>query len=616
MSTTAHVITPAETAAPGISATTLAAAFQATVADRGDRLALHAFGEHKDLTWNQYAAAVEEVATGLADLGVSRGDTVAIMLPNSPEFHIVDMAVLHLGAVPFSIYLTSAPDQINFLFENAENKIVVTNSEFLDVLERTAPTHVHTVVVADSNPDANVQSLRHASVVSLADLRTRRPLDFDFKSRWNSVESTDLATLIYTSGTTGDPKGVELTHANLMFVMHTCNLRFPFVVEGAAISYLPTAHAADRVFSHYLSTVTGWPVTTVRDTTQVFGAVAEARPVWFLGVPRIWEKLRAGLLGRFDALPAEQRDATRVAVEAATRKVQHEQTTGRTAPDHLDEQAIDVDQQIFAALRAQLGFDRVELLMTGAAPIASAVHEFFLALGLPLQEGFGMSETGALGFTNVPDDIRVGKVGLAQPGTEAKLADDGELLLRGPHVMRGYRKAPERTAEAIDSEGWLHTGDIAVIDDDGWVSIVDRKKELIINASGKNMSPVNIEGKLKSASPLIGQACVVGDRRPYNVALIVLDPDAAAVFARAHGLDGSTIPELIEDSRLQTAISDALAEANSHLSRIEQVKAYRILDAEWMPDSDELTPTMKLKRRVVADKYSSVIDEIYRMSAR
>ena len=614
MSTTAHVITPSGTAAPGVSAATLAAAFQATVSDRGDRLALRAFGEHRDLTWNQYAEAVEEVATGLAALGVVRGDTVAIMLPNSPEFHIIDMAVLHLGAVPFSIYLTSAPSQINFLFDNAENKIVVTNNEFLDVLERTAPTHVHTVVIADSLP--TVERLGDASVIALADLRTRRPSDFDFESRWKAVESTDLATLIYTSGTTGDPKGVELTHANLMFVMHTCNLRFPFVVEGAAISYLPTAHAADRVFSHYLSTVTGWPVTTVRDTTQVFGAVAEARPVWFLGVPRIWEKLRSALLARFDALPAEQRDATLAAVEAAIRDVQHEQTTGRTAPDQLDEQTLQTDQKIFAALRAQLGLDRVELLMTGAAPIATAVHEFFLALGLPLQEGFGMSETGALGFTNVPNDIRVGKVGLAQPGTEAKLADDGELLLRGPHVMRGYRKAPERTAEAIDKEGWLHTGDIAVIDDEGWVSIVDRKKELIINASGKNMSPVNIEGKLKSASPLIGQACVVGDRRPYNVALLVLDPDAAAVFARTNGLDGSTIPELIEDSRLQTAISAAVAEANSHLSRIEQVKAYRILDAEWLPDSDELTPTMKLKRRVVADKYSSVIDEIYRSSAR
>ena len=614
MSTTAHAMTPAGTAAPGLGAATLAEAFQKTVADRGDRLALRAFGEHQDLTWNQYAAAVEEVATGLAALGVARGDTVAIMLPNSPEFHIVDMAVLHLGAVPFSIYLTSAPDQINFLFENADNKIVVTNAEFLGVLAQTAPAHVHTVVVADSDPD--VQSLGEISVVPLAEVRTRRPAEFDFESRWKAVESTDLATLIYTSGTTGDPKGVELTHANLMFVMHTCNVRFPFVVDGAAISYLPTAHAADRVFSHYLSTVTGWPVTTVRNTAEVFAAVAQARPVWFLGVPRIWEKLRAGLLGRFDALPAEQRDATNAAVEAAVRKVRNEQTAGRPAADEASDQARAEERQIFAELRSQLGFDRVELLMTGAAPIATAVHEFFLALGLPLQEGFGMSETGALGFTNVPDDIRVGKVGLAQPGTEAKLADDGELLLRGPHVMRGYRKAPERTAEAIDSEGWLHTGDIAVIDDEGWVAIVDRKKELIINASGKNMSPVNIEGKLKSASPLIGQACVVGDRRPYNIALLVLDPDAAAMFARANGVDGSTIHELIEDARLQSVISDAVAQANSQLSRIEQVKAYRILDSEWMPDSDELTPTMKLKRRVVADKYSSVIDEIYRMSAR
>ncbi|MFE0750789.1 AMP-dependent synthetase/ligase [Gordonia sp. NPDC058843] len=605
----------APVAAPGISATTLVGAFQATAASRPDSTALSAFGEERSLTWSEYRTAVEEVAAGLADLGVGHGDTVAIMLPNSPEFHIVDMAVLHLGATPFSIYLTSAPDQISYLFDNAGNAVVVADSAFLDILQRTAAPAVRHIVVTNPAGESMVHDNGPATITPLDELRSRRPAGFDFEKTWLSVRADDLATLIYTSGTTGDPKGVELTHANLMFVMYTCNLRFPFAVDGAAISYLPTAHAADRVFSHYLATVTGWPITTVRDATTVFGAVAEAHPTWFLGVPRIWEKLRAGLLARFSALPDGPRDATSAALEAAIRLVQIEQRREPVPADLQDAVSV-ADERIFADLRAQLGLDRVALLMTGAAPIAPAVHEFFLALGLPLQEGFGMSETGALGFTNIPSDIRVGKVGLAQPGTEAKLADDGELLLRGPHVMRGYRKAPEKTAEAIDEFGWLHTGDIAQIDDDGWVTIIDRKKELIINAAGKNMSPVNIEGTLKSASPLIGQACVVGDRRPYNIALIVLDPDAARTFAAAHGLADATPSALVGNESLRTEIDDAVARANAQLSRVEQVKHYRLLADEWLPDSEELTPTMKLKRRGVATKYAGVIEDIYSSTAR
>ncbi|MBD0021800.1 MULTISPECIES: AMP-dependent synthetase/ligase [Gordonia] len=642
---TRSVAETAAVAAPGIDATTLPAAFQATVAARGDEPALIAFGasgatggagasgatggagasgatggagasgatgdfrENRTLSWNDYATAVEEVASGLAALGVTGGDTVAIMLPNSPEFHIVDMAVLHLGATPFSIYLTSAPAQIDFLFSNAGNHVVVAQQRFLDVLGRTAVDGLRHIVVTDADTGLP-ERIGAAEVTSMSSVRASKPSYFDFTSTWRAVKDSDLATLIYTSGTTGDPKGVELTHANLMFVMHTCNVRFPFAAEGAAISYLPTAHAADRVFSHYLATVTGWPITAVDDATTVFAAVAAARPTWFLGVPRIWEKLRAALLARFNALPDESRAATLGAIEAATERVWLQQKN-EPVPDELSAKAAVFDEKIFGPLRVQLGLDRVTLLMTGAAPIAPAVHAFFLALGLPLQEGFGMSETGALGFTNIVTDIRIGKVGLAQPGTEATLADDGELLMRGPHVMRGYRKAPEKTAEAVDEQGWLHTGDIAVIDDDGWVSIVDRKKELIINAAGKNMSPVNIEGALKSASPLIGQACVIGDRRPYNVALLVLDPDSAKVFAAQHGLDDASPAALVSNPDLVRLIDEAVTAANENLSRVEQIKRYRLLGDEWLPDSAELTPTMKLKRRGVSAKYAALIDDIY-----
>ncbi|MFI9411401.1 AMP-dependent synthetase/ligase [Nocardia gamkensis] len=606
------VETAAPGAAPGISAATLPQAFQATVAERGDRAALVAHGENRTLSWYDYAAAVEEVATGLAALGVGRGDTVAIMLSNSPEFHIVDMAALHLGAIPFSIYLTSSPEQITYLFDNAGNTVLVAEERFLDVIARTSTPILKHVVVKDGDRSGTVGN---ADVLSLAELRNRRHNGFDFTRTWQAVQPSDIAILIYTSGTTGAPKGVELTHANLMFVMHSCNIRFPFDPEGAAISYLPTAHAADRVFSHYLATVTGWPITTVRDATTVFAAVAEARPSWFLGVPRIWEKLRGALLTRFSALPDEQRAATVGAVDAAIAAVRLEQERS-DLPTSLLAQVAAAEEQIFRPLRKQLGFDRVALLMTGAAPIAPAVHEFFLAIGLPLQEGFGMSETGALGFTNLTTDIRIGKVGLAQPGTEAVLAADGELLLRGPHVMRGYRKDPVRTAEAIDPQGWLHTGDIAVIDEEGWVSIVDRKKELIINAAGKNMSPVNIESALKNASPLIGQVCVIGDRRPFNVALIVLDADSARIFAEEHALADTSLAALVANPQIGAAIEVAVEQANARLSRVEQIKAYRLLDTEWLPDSEELTPTMKLRRRGVASKYADLIEDIYQTATR
>ena len=604
-------------AGPGVASATLPAAFQATVASRAEQTALIAFGEDREFSWREYAAAVEEVAGGLAGIGIGRGDTVAVMLPNSPEFHIVDMAALHLAATPFSIYLTSAPDQISYLFGNAENSVVIAQRRFLDVIANAAPSALRYIVVTDPGPEPVdlPSSVGDAQVLTFDDLRARRPEGFDYAATWSDVSPDDVATLIYTSGTTGAPKGVELTHANLMFVMHTCNLRFPFAPDGAAISYLPTAHAADRVFSHYLATVTGWPITTVGDASQVFAAVAAAHPSWFLGVPRIWEKLRAALLGRFSTLPDGQREPMLAAIADAEHAVRIGQRA-EPVPAELAARVAKADAAVFAPLRVQLGFDRVALLMTGAAPIAPAVHEFFLSLGLPLQEGFGMSETGALGFTNIPTDIRVGKVGLAQPGTEAKLGSDGELLLRGPHVMRGYRKDPEKTAEAIDGDGWLHTGDIATIDDDGWVMIVDRKKELIINAAGKNMSPVNIEGKLKSANPLIGQACVIGDRRPYNVALLVLDPDAARTFATTHGYADASPAAIVDDPDLVAAVDSAVATANEQLSRIEQIKAYRLLNDEWLPDSDELTPTMKLKRRGVASKYAAVIEEIYSSSQR
>lgn len=584
--------------------TTLCGLFQRTIAADPDAVAIRAFGETGFITRREYGEAVERIAGALAGLGVRRGDTVGLMMSNRPEFHLIDTAVLHLGATPFSIYNTSAPQQISYLLNHAENRVMLCEQRYVEMVRAAEDLdHLEHIVVVDAEGGLPV------GTTSLARLSV--PDDFSFESRWRDVEPDDVVTLIYTSGTTGPPKGVELTHANVMFVLQTCNARFPFEPEGRCISYLPTAHMADRIFSHYLQMATGWAITTVQDPRQIFSAVAQTHPTWFMGVPRIWEKLRAALLARFKAQDAAVQQEIDAAIDVGVMKLRIEAEGGELSPE-LAEQWRRAEAKVFAPLRQEYGLDDVELLMTGAAPIAPIVHEFFLALGVPLAEGYGMSETGALGMTNLPGDIRLGTVGQPMPGTLARVAEDGELLLKGRHVMRGYRKDPEKTREAVDGDGWLHTGDVATIDDEGFVRIVDRKKELIINSAGKNMSPVNIESTLKGASPLIGQVCCIGDARPYNVALIVLDPDVAGAFARQHGLSRATPAELSDEPLIEKAVADAVDTANRQLSRVEQIKRYRLLGDEWLPDGDELTPTSKLKRRVIAAKYADVIEGLYR----
>jgi long-subunit acyl-CoA synthetase (AMP-forming) len=528
--------------APGMAGATLCEAFQISAERFADQPALRTPGDAQTVTWAQYAQRVERIAGGLAALGVGRGDTVGMMLVNRPEFHIIDTAALHLGATPFSVYNSSAPEQIEYLFSNADNRVVITEERFADTIRAVdAPNVEHIIVLEDGLPDAD------------------HP---DFEAAWRAVEPADIATLIYTSGTTGPPKGVQLTHTNLMFALNAWEPVLPLRPGGRVVSYLPCAHLADRFLAHYMSIGTAATITCVDNPADVLAGLVDARPTGWLAVPRIWEKFKAAL-----------------------------EAKGITDPSALsDEQR--------AGVRAQLGLDQADWVGSGAAPIPPAVLEYFIALGLPALEGWAMSETSCVGTINPPGDVRVGTVGKANPGLELSIAEDGELLLRGPNVMLGYRKDPEKTAEAIDADGWLHTGDVATIDEDGYVRIVDRKKELIINAAGKNMSPVNIEARLKSAHPLIGTAVAIGDRRPYNVALLVLDPDAAA----GRGAD---------DPDVQAQIAAAVEEANSHLSRVEQIKRFAVLGDEWLPDGDELTPTMKLKRRGVTAKYAEEIEALY-----
>ena len=581
---------------------TLCAAFQTTAATRGDQVALRTRGDGVRITWRDYGERVRRYAAGLAGLGLGAGDTLAIFMVNRPEFNLLDTAAIHLGAVPFSIYITSTVEQIRYLLQDSGATVAVTEQILLPKLrDAAAGTAVRTIVCVDGAADGDA--------IDLARLEAAAPAGFDFDATWRGVRPDALLTIIYTSGTTGDPKGVEITHANMMFELRALHAARHLEPDGRVISYLPHAHIADRTGTHYIPMVLGFTVTTCADPRQLFEHVVEVRPTDFTGVPRVWEKLKAGLEAKFAAEAPEKRAAIQGAINAALMKVRAEQA-GQPVPEPLAAGVARAEQMVFGPLRAALGFDLTRTYFVGAAPTPREVLEFFHAIGIPITEVWGMSELSCVATAMPLGCTKIGTVGVAMPGVEVKLAADGEVMVRGPLVMRGYRNKPDQTRETVDPDGWLHTGDVGELDAEGFLRIVDRKKELIISAGGKNMSPANIEARVKTSSPLIGQACVIGDARPYNVALIVLDPDGALAFCRARQID-LPLAKLVEHDAVRAEIDRAVAAANEHLSRVEQIKRYALLADEWLPGGDELTPTMKLKRKPIATKYAARIEALY-----
>jgi long-chain acyl-CoA synthetase len=581
---------------------TLCEAFQHTVARYPQEVALRTPGGAVTFTWREYASRVREIAAGLAGLGVGSGDAVALMMTNRPEFHLVDTAVFHLGAVPFSVYNTFAPEQITHVLSNAGSRVAVCEEQFAaPVLAVRDGTEVEHVVCVDGKPDGTI---------TLEEVVAGGDRAFGFDACWQAVEPGDLLTLVYTSGTTGPPKGVEITHTQMLAELEAMSALLPVGPGDRVISYLPMAHVVERFSSHYSAMFNGLQVTVLADAKDLPGALRDVRPTLFGGVPRVWEKLKAGVEAMVAYEPDQaKRQAIQQALATAQRYVRAAQAG--EVPAGLAGAYQRADEQVLSKIRSALGLDQVRVAPCGAAPIAPEILEFMLAIGIQISEGWGMSETSCIAIFNPRDAIRIGTVGKTIPGVEAKLAADGELLVRGPIVTKGYHRDPVRTAEAIDADGWLHTGDIAAIDDDGYVRIVDRKKDLIINAAGKNMSPANIETAVLAASPLIGQVVAIGDRRPYVVALIVLDPDAAAAFAAHRGASDTSAAALANHPAIHAAVDTAVKTGNGKLSRVEQVKRFSILPAFWEPGGDEITPTMKLKRRPITAKYAEVIDSMY-----
>jgi long-subunit acyl-CoA synthetase (AMP-forming) len=599
------------TARGAVEAATIAEAFRATVASKPDAVAVRTRHDEVTLTWRELQDRADALAGGLARLGLKRGDTVALLFGNRPEFHLCDLAVMMVGGTPFSIYNTYSPEQIQFVVSDAGARIAITEQSLMKnllVARKDLPDLEH-VIVIDPTADEAGGARPADGTTPLSDVEGSNP-DFDVEASVKAIQPDDVLTLIYTSGTTGPPKGVELVHSNLLSACNGIEELIEFPEDGRVISWLPAAHVAERNAHHYLPIVYGLEITCCDNPRDVLQYLPEVRPSWFFAVPRIWEKLMAGLETMMAGLPDEQREPLEAAIAASIQKVRLEQR-GEEVPAELAEQVAQADEQMFSKLRAQLGLDQVEAINVGAAPTPVEVLEFFHAIGLPLAEIWGMSETCGAGTVNPPDRIKIGTVGPAAPGIEIKLADDGEVLIRGGVVMKGYRNLPDKTAETMDGDGWLLTGDIGQIDEDGYLKIVDRKKEIIINAAGKNMSPANIEATLKTASPLIGQVVVIGDRRSYNTALIVLDGDFAPAWAAKNGLEGSSLEDLAGEESLREAIQKGVDAANEKLARVEQIKKFTILPAEWEPGGDELTPTMKLKRKPIDAKYTEQIEAMY-----
>lgn len=557
---------PAEAIEHALSMDTLCAAFQATVAANADRIALRTLGDvaGEGATFRRYSERVHTIAGGLAALGVAPGDTVGLMLTNRPEFYFADTAVMHLGAGPFSIYFTNPVEQIVPLIENSGARVVIAEPEYaatlVTVRERIGrPEQI--VVVAD---EAGVGDL------TLDELAAMAPPDgFDFAARWRAVGPETVGLIVYTSGTTGEPKGVEWTHGALLQNVRNVHTLSPAAPHGRVISYLPMAHLFERWFSHYGQIGLGLRVTCVGDAQRLAEGLAEATPTRFIAVPRVYEKLAAGAQAMMD---------------------------GGATP---------------AQARATLGLREIEWVGSAAAPAREDTLRTFATMDLNITEIWGMSET-AMSLCNPADRIKIGTVGKPMPGFEAKLLQDGELCVRGP-IFRGYRGDERRTRESVDAEGWMHSGDIASIDSDGYFTIIDRKKEIIINSAGKNIPPTMVEARIKSQSPLIAHAVAIGDRLPYLTALIVLDEESLRGFASEHGLAGS-FAQLSVAPEVRDEVERIVEAANRSLARIEQVKKFTILGDNWTVGSDEITPSQKLKRRNIIGRYQTEIDALYTAS--
>ncbi len=570
-------------------------------------------GPWRTLTWAQARQQALELAAGLVEIGLQPGEHVALMLPNRLEHVLADLGALHAGGVPVTFYATLAPEQIAFVAANCDATIaVVDGASELDRWRQVLAQlpSLRTVIVRDAAAcPAEPPYLSWDALVALGARRHAASPEV-VTARIGAIRPDDPVTLLYTSGTTANPKGVLITHANVLYEVAALDVGGVTPMHARVVSYLPLAHIAERMLTLYLGVCHARHVYFCHDAaSQLLATLTDAKPTAFFGVPRIYEKVMAGIQALLTAEPdAGKRAAVAQAMATGLEYVRSLQF-GETTSSELAGRYAAADAQVLGLIRSLLGLGDA-VLSSGAAPFPPEVATFFAGLGMQILDVYGMSETTGAFTANTPQAFRLGTVGRPVPGVEVRIAGDGEILTRGPLNTPGYLNLPEQTADLIDPDGWLHTGDVGSIDADGFVSVVDRKKELIITAGGENVSPAAVENNLV-AHPLIGQALAYGDRRPYLVALLTLDSGVAPAWARAHGIEATSLAELAANPEVLAEVGRAVDAANAGLARVQQVKYWELLPVEWTAESEELTPTLKLKRRVVHAKYADVIDGLY-----
>ncbi|MEW2413223.1 AMP-dependent synthetase/ligase [Streptomyces sp. NPDC046866] len=560
------------------------------------------------LGWGEVRRRVAVLAAGYAALGVERGEHVLIMMGNRPEHWLTDLALVHLGAVPVTVYGTSAPEQIAHIARHSRARTALV--EGARELARWEPllddpgVPLQRLVVAEA-----AEAGAHGTYASLyaSGARLHRPEAFE--KAWQETQPEDPLTVVYTSGTTGDPKGVRLTHRNILLQSVRLDRRVELPEHAEHICYLPFAHIAERILGLYLPLLRAAHVRLVADPSAVALAVRELHPVQFFGVPRVWEKLAASVRAVLAQLPAQQRDAIESANGLARARAGHLER-GEEVPAALAASYARAKERVLDPLLGLAGLDRLVWTASATAPMPIDVVRFWAGWGITVMDAWGLTETSGVCTVNSPDAFRLGSVGRPIEGLELRLADDGEILARGETVFGGYLRPDGSVESAHDADGWFATGDVGRLDEDGFLWLTDRKKELIITSNGKNVSPALVENTVKE-HPLIGQALVHGDGRSYLVALLVLDAELAPAWAAARGIGAASLAELGRHPAVREEVARAVEAANTRLNRTEQIKRYRLLTEEWGPESGELTPSLKLRRRVVREKYGALIDGLY-----
>ncbi len=553
--------------------------------------------EWVDVSYDDFGTAVRETGLGLIDLGLEPGDKVGIVGHTRPDWTYSHFGILSCAAVSVSVYQTNSAEECHYVLEHSESKAVfLEDAEQLEKIRaiRDRLPHLEHIVLFDPVDGAG-------DAITLEELRERgRSRDAaELEARSAAVEKDDTCIYIYTSGTTGPPKGCILSHGNYRDVVSMSESQGVLEEDEVVYLFLPLAHAFAKLVQFLVLDLGGVLAYWEKDAQKIIPNLMETKPTYFPSVPRMFEKIYT--LATSNAEDPEQlRKAVQVGV-----KVRQLREAGQDVPDELQAGFDKAEEALYKNVRGIFG-GNIRQCNTGAAPIAREILEFFYACGIPVMEGYGMTETATVATVNTPDEFRLGSVGKPIPHMEAKVAEDGELLLRGPNIFKGYYKNEDATRETL-VDGWLHTGDLATIDEDGYVFIVGRKKDIIITAGGKNITPANLENGLKQTR-WISQAVVIGDRRPYLVALITLDPDEAPAFAEKHGL---AVEDLPESEEMRAEVQAAVDAVNAKVGPVEQIKRFKILPHDLTQETGELTPTLKVKRNVVNEKNAAEIDALY-----